>query len=246
MSLIKIYNVSLIKKLQNSIPYAFGIFSIFLPFLFFLKNEKLLLKILLFYFLPWFLIWTLLFQYDNRNLVFVFPVFAICLAKGIQNFLIYLSKYNILKNYDFCKKLFLLLICFSFLFIIQFKRTEIILTQRDIIAKMKRGSSETNALLYNYLSEVYDSSVVYTSTNNEFEYLPKIGKIFIHKPCSNDIDKNIHVSNQNIIKNIFFLMRVGDPGCTKELLSFFKKNYEQIFVDMLNNYYLFKIENIKK
>ena len=171
-------------KLLRGLNYAFGIFYPAVIILFLISFKNYYARIIgIFLVLPYFLIWSLFFGNDNRNLSIAIPIIAFVLSVGLIE-IINIVKKKISKQI----LIFSSIVIFSSSFFVFFelineKRNRQILINKNIEKQMLRGNNiGTNILIYENLKK-FKNKIFYTDDYN-FTYLPKTENRIILLDCS--------------------------------------------------------------
>ena len=171
-------------KILRGLDYAFGMFYPLVLLLLFLSLKNFYSKIILFYFvIPYFLIWSLFFGNDNRNLALALPAVAYVMSCGLVVFYD-LIKEKISRNYiNYIGVLVLMLVfVFSFHFVNE-KRDKNYLIEKTLNKKKIRGDNiQTNILIYENLKKNKNFNI-YTDDYN-FTFLPDTNNKIILISCS--------------------------------------------------------------
>lgn len=213
-------------KLIRGLNYAFGIFypAVIILFLISLKNfYSRIIGISLV--LPYFLIWSIFFGNDNRNLSIAIPMIAFVLSAGLMETINFIKKKISNKILIFFTTTIFFFSIFMFINLLNEKRNREILINKNIEKQMLRGINiGTNILIYENLKK-YKNLNFYTDDYN-FIYLPKTdNRIVILDPDCSKL--NIQ------LKNSFLLFSRKVKGiCNEkipEILSLKNNSYNIIF-----------------
>ncbi len=211
-------------KLLRGLNYAFGIFYPAVIILFLISFKNYYARIIgIFLVLPYFLIWSLFFGNDNRNLSIAIPIIAFVLSVGLIE-IINIVKKKISKQI----LIFSSIVIFSSSFFVFFelineKRNRQILINKNIEKQMLRGNNiGTNILIYENLKK-FKNKIFYTDDYN-FTYLPKTENRIILLDCSK---LNLQ------LKNSFLLFSRKNTGICNDsildILSLKNNSYNIIF-----------------
>ncbi len=220
-------------KLFRGLNYAFGIFYPLAVTLFLISFKNFYSRIIgIFLALPYFLIWSLFFGNDNRNLSIAIPIIAFVLSVGLIETINFIKKKISKKILTF----FIIAIFFASIFVffdfINEKRSREILTNKNIQKQRLRGNNiGTNILIYENLKK-YENKIFYTDDYN-FIYLPETENRIILLDC---LKLNIQ------LKKSFLLFSKKINGICNDkildILSLKKNSYDIIFEN--NDHILFK------
>ncbi len=177
-------------------------------------KEKLSQKLLFFIILPLFIFWSLFLNYDQRNLVVIFPYLGYTTALG---FILFLNLFPHIAVALHCKKkmisfnfrsLYFLLLLLLIFIVVSWSVPNNMLIYQQIEGKKQIGNPELNSRLYQYYYKNGFSGKIVTSYYRLCQ-LPEIGQYCIYSP-------------QKITKGKYFLYQ-------KEWITKNLKNYRQIF-----------------
>ena len=160
-------------KISRGLEYAFGIFYPVVVFLYLMSLKNFYGRIVgLLLVLPYFLIWSLFFGNDNRNLSIALPLIAFVMSIGFLEVIKLISiKINnkILIYFSLTLFVFSTFIVFNF---INEKRNRLYMINKNIDKQILRGNNiATNFLIYENLKNFKDK-IIYTDDYN-FTFLPK-------------------------------------------------------------------------
>ena len=221
-------------KLKRGLNYAFGPFYLIFLFLFLFSIKNFYSRIILFFLvIPYFLIWSLLFGNDNRNLAIAIPAMSYVLSIGLINF------YDLIKNkinlrYTICLgSLFLIIVSFFAVNFVNNKRDRDYLIDKNIKKQMLRGNNlETNILIYKNLKKNINIKIYIDDYN--FAFLPNVEKRIILIDCT---------KLETQLSNSLFLYSKNPKGIcndlTSEILSSNKNSYQIIFDNINHTMYKF-------
>ena len=225
---------SIFVKLKRGLNYSFGAFYLIVLFLFLFSIKNFYSRIILFFVvIPYFLIWSLLFGNDNRNLAIAIPAISYVLSIGL------IELYDLIKNKINSKyiiylgSLFLILVFFFAVNFVNNKRDRDYLLDKNIKKQMLRGNNlETNILIYENLKKNINIKI-YTDDYN-FTFLPNVEQRIILILCS---------KLETQLSNSLFLYSKNPRGLcndlTSEILSSNKNSYQIIFDNINHTLYKF-------
>lgn len=226
-------------KLQRGLTYTFGIFYPIVLLLLVLGLKNFYSRIIFIYLVvPYFLIWSLFFGNDNRNLAVALPIIAFVMSNGIVVLFNLITKKI---NLNFLQTIsFISLILFSIVSVkyINEKRDRVYLENLTIKKQMIRGNNiQTNILIYEYLKT--EDIKIYTDDYN-FTFLPTTK---LQSPINNKI---ILLECSNIeteLINSYLLYSKKLKGLCNDLIREIifsnKKNYQIIFENQDHIFYKF-------
>ena len=205
-----------LRSLKLLVPNLKGVLIIgFITLLtFFSLKEKLSQKLFFFLILPLFIFWSLFLNYDQRNLIVIFPYLGYTTALG---FIFFLNLFPYIAVALHCKKkiisfnfrslyFFLLLLLIFIVVFLTVPNNKLIYQQ--IEGKKQIGLPELNSRLYQYYYKNGFSGKIITNYYRLCQ-LPEIGQYCIYSP-------------KKITKGKYFLYQ-------KEWLTKSLKSYRQIF-----------------
>ncbi len=238
LSADSVNNRSSIELLLYGLHYAFWYLKYIIIFLALISvKDRLCRYFVLLIILPYFLIWSLFFVADNRNLLMISPFLGYVVAFGFLHLIEILKMVNF-HNFKYLKILFIILCSVTILVGILVIKNDERLVEKSIELKKIRGQRDINALLYNYFENQKPKLKILSIENNQFVHLPIIGNMVQRSNCKDLKNKlEINISNEH-----FYVLIENDLCKIKQIKETYKYiyNFEKIFNFKKYSFYLIK------